>query len=146
MNENNPTTEQSNETEEFRLPQKSLTEKIKEAYNYNFQGSLFYLITIVLLCNGLLITLGFLSVQMICNLVYSTPLTTFDISLIEPKTFLLSEILLLILIPIGLFAKCIQETNRIDRNFERFVNNFKKQQLEEQEKINNKIDKGEETQ
>jgi hypothetical protein len=145
MNENNSTTEQSCETKEFRLPQKSLKEKIKFAYGYNFKGSVLYMIAIILLCNQFFIMMSFLLEQLRYTLTHISTLTTIVLSPIEPKIMIISEILLLVFFPTVLFDQCIRENDRIDRNFEKHVNNLKKQHQNEQEEINNVSDKGEES-
>jgi hypothetical protein len=66
------------------------------------------------------------------------------LSTTEPKVMIISEILFLIFLPIGIFALCIRETDRIDRNYEQCVNYFRNQHLEEQDEINIISTKGEE--
>jgi hypothetical protein len=144
MNENNSITEQLSETEEFRLPQKSLKEKIKYAYGYNFRGSFLFMFNIFLLC-GIFIRMIYILLAQLSNvLLHNMTSQTFVFTSIEPKIALISEILLFIFIAVFIYADCIRSNDRIDKNFEECVNYLRNQHLGEQDEINTISTKGEE--
>jgi hypothetical protein len=139
------TNEQSNNSDVFKLPEKTLTDKINEVYNINFRGSMLYMISSLVFCELLLKVISILLEQLRYTLTHLSASTAVVLSPIESTANFISTLLIFIFVPIGLFAYGIYNNDRIDRNFEECVNKLINKHLAELEEINNISGKGEES-
>jgi hypothetical protein len=128
MNENKSTNEQPNDTGVFKLPKKTLNDKINEVYNISFRGSSLYAISTFVFIATLLKVISFLLEQLRYTLFHLSTLTTFVISPIGSTADLISTILISIFVPIAIIAYGIHNNERIDRNYEKCVNHLRNQQ------------------